>query len=225
MAWVYLATDLKHGCEVAIKVLKPDLSASLRVDRFLEEIRTTARLQHPHILPLFDSGEAGDLLFCVMPFVDGESLYERIKRERQLPIDEAIRIRAGVTIGTPLYMSPEQAGGDETIGWATDIFSLACVLYEMPVGTTPYPGNTPQAVAGKILSGSPPTQHRGPQDDPHQCRRCPAARTSNVGGRARRIRAACRCTGLARSSARRIRGSLRRSDGTRLVRTSYTPMG
>lgn len=148
MAWVYLATDLKHRCEVAIKVLKPDLSASLRVDRFLEEIRTTARLQHPHILPLFDSGEAGDLLFCVMPFVDGESLHERIKRERQLPIDEAIRIRAGVTIGTPLYMSPEQAGGDETIGSATDIFSLACVLYEMPVGTTPYPGKTPQSEAG-----------------------------------------------------------------------------
>ena len=209
MAWVYLATDLKHGREVAIKVLKPDLSASLGVDRFLEEIRTTAGLQHPHILPLFDSGEAGGFLFYVMPFVDGESLHERIKRERQLPIDEAIRIgadvaralhaahekgivhrdvkpgnillsgrealvadfgiavavdaaaggrhtQAGINIGTPLYMSPEQAAGDETIGSAADIFSLACVLYEMLVGTPPYTGNTPQAVLGKILSGSPP---------------------------------------------------------------------
>ena len=208
MAWVYLATDLKHERQVAVKVLKPDLAASLGAERFLKEIRTTAGLQHPHILPLFDSGEADTYLFYVMPYVEGESLREKIKRERQLPIDEAVRIAiaiahalhaahergivhrdikpanvlmsgreplvadfgiavavgaassarstaTGVSIGTPFYMSPEQATGDQEVSRTTDIFSLACVLYEMLVGEPPYTGSTAQAILGKILTGAP----------------------------------------------------------------------
>jgi serine/threonine-protein kinase len=208
MATVYLADDLKHERRVALKVLKPDLAAVVGADRFLAEIKTTANLQHPHILPLFDSGEANGFLFYVMPFIEGETLRDRLDRDRQLPIDEALGIataianalqtahdagvvhrdikpanillsrgeplvadfgialavgsasgsrltETGLSVGTPYYMSPEQATGDQAIGPASDTFALACVLYEMLVGEPPYPGSTAQAVLGKIIQGVP----------------------------------------------------------------------
>ena len=208
MATVYLAKDLKHSRHVALKVLKPELAAVVGAERFLAEIETTANLQHPHILPLFDSGEADTFLFYVMPYVEGETLRERIDRDRQLPVEEAVGIataianalhtaheqgvvhrdikpgnilmsrgealvadfgialavsaggagrltETGLSLGTPYYMSPEQATGDQAVGPASDTFALACVLYEMLVGEPPYPGNTAQAVLGKIIQGAP----------------------------------------------------------------------
>ena len=208
MATVYLADDLKHERKVALKVLKPELAAVVGAERFLAEIKTTANLQHPHILPLFDSGEADGFLFYVMPYVEGETLRDRIDRERQLPIDEALGIatavanalqtahdqgivhrdikpanillsrgeplvadfgialavgaaggsrltETGLSVGTPFYMSPEQATGDQIVGPASDTYALACVLYEMLVGEPPYLGNTAQAVLGKIIQGLP----------------------------------------------------------------------
>ena len=178
----------------------------LGADRFLAEIKTTANLQHPHILPLFDSGEADGFLFYVMPYVEGESLRDRLDRERQLPVEEAVRIttdlaealhaaheegvvhrdvkpanillsrgrplvadfgialavsaagggrmtETGLSLGTPHYMSPEQAVGDQTVSRTTDIYALGCVLYEMLVGEPPYTGGTAQAILGKIISG------------------------------------------------------------------------
>lgn len=207
MATVYLAEDVKHHRKVALKVLKPELAAVVGADRFLSEIQTTANLSHPHILPLHDSGEADTFLFYVMPYVDGESLRDRLDRERQLPVQEAVRIavalagaldhahkrgvihrdikpanillqdgqplmadfgialavgaaggarltETGLSVGTPFYMSPEQATGDQMIGAASDTYSLACVLYEMLLGEPPFPGATAQAVLGKILAGN-----------------------------------------------------------------------
>ena len=206
MATVYLADDLKHERKVALKVLKPELAAVVGAERFLAEIKTTANLTHPHILPLFDSGEADTFLFYVMPHIEGESLRERIDREKQLPVDEAVRIatnvaealdyahsqgvihrdikpenillqagkpvisdfgialavgvagggrltETGLSLGTPHYMSPEQATGDLSVGAATDIYALGCVLYEMLVAEPPYTGGTPQAILGKIIAG------------------------------------------------------------------------
>jgi serine/threonine protein kinase len=206
MATVYLAKDLKHNRNVALKILKPELAAAVGAERFLTEIETTANLTHPHILPLFDSGEADRFLFYVMPHVDGESLREKLDREHQLPVDEAVRIatnvaealdyahsrgvihgdikpanillqagkpvisdfgialaigvagggrltETGVSLGTPHYMSPEQATGDLGVGAATDIYALGCVLYEMLVGEPPYTGSTPQAILGRIIAG------------------------------------------------------------------------
>jgi serine/threonine-protein kinase len=208
MATVYLARDEKHNRGVALKVLKPELAAVVGADRFLAEIETTAQLQHPHILPLFDSGQADGFLFYVMPYVEGETLRERIDRDKQLPVDEAVGIavavanalqtaheagvvhrdikpgnillsrgeplvadfgialavgtasgtrltETGLSVGTPYYMSPEQATGDQAIGAASDIYALGAVLYEMLVGEPPYVGNTAQAVLGKILQGAP----------------------------------------------------------------------
>ena len=208
MATVYLAKDLKHNRNVALKVLKPELAAVVGAERFLAEIETTANLQHPHILPLFDSGEADTFLFYVMPFVEGETLQERISREKQLPVDEAVQIatavanalqtaheqgivhrdikpanillsrgeplvadfgialavgaaggsrltETGLSVGTPFYMSPEQATGDQQVGPASDTYALAAVLYEMLVGEPPFIGNTAQAVLGKIIQGAP----------------------------------------------------------------------
>ncbi len=208
MAVVYLADDLKHGRSVALKVLKPELAAVVGAERFLAEIKTTANLQHPHILPLFDSGEADSFLFYVMPYLEGETLRERINREHQLPIDEAVGIatavaaalqhahdrgvihrdikpanillqdgqpvvadfgialavgaaggsrltETGLSVGTPFYMSPEQATGDQSVGPASDTYSLAALLYEMLTGDPPYVGSTAQAVLGKIIQGAP----------------------------------------------------------------------
>ena len=210
MATVYLARDLRHKRDVALKVLEPELAAVVGSERFLAEIETTAGLQHPHILPLFDSGEADGLLFYVMPYVAGESLRERLDREHQLPVDDAVRIatnlaealgyahrqgvvhrdikpanvllqdgkalisdfgialavsagggeritETGLSLGTPHYMSPEQATGDQAVGPATDIWALGCVLYEMLVGEPPYTGGTPQAVLGKIITADVPS--------------------------------------------------------------------
>ena len=208
MATVYLADDLKHNRKVALKVLKPEFAAVVGAECFLAEIQVTANLQHPHILPLHDSGEADGFLFYVMPYVEGESLRDRLDREHQLPVDEAVKIttdlaealdyahrhkvihrdikpanilmhegrpliadfgialavgaagggrltETGLSLGTPHYMSPEQATGDQAVGSATDTYALGSVLYEMLVGEPPYPGTTAQAVLGKIIAGEP----------------------------------------------------------------------
>jgi Tol biopolymer transport system component len=204
MATVYLARDLKHERPVALKVLRPELASVLGGQRFLREIRLTAALQHPHILPLLDSGEAAGLYYYVTPFVEGKSLRERIRQERQLPVDEAVRLSrevadaleyahglgvvhrdikpenillsrghalvadfgialavsqaggerltdTGLSLGTPAYMSPEQALADGTPDGRSDQYSLACVLYEMLAGEPPYTGPTPQAIFAKRL--------------------------------------------------------------------------
>jgi len=208
MAIVYLARDLRHQRKVAVKVLKPQLSAALGVERFLSEIKVTANLQHPNLLPLFDSGEADGRLFYVMPFIEGESLRARLTRETQLPIDEAIRItsavasaldyahrqgvihrdlkpenillhegqplvadfgialaashagearltQTGLSLGTPSYMSPEQAVGDQHIDKRTDIYSLGAVLYEMLTGDPPYTGSSAPEIMAKLLTMKP----------------------------------------------------------------------
>ena len=205
MAVVYLAEDLKHHRHVALKVLLPDLAAALGSQRFLREIAIAATLAHPNILPLYDSGEADGLLYYAMPFVEGESLRDRLARDKQLPIADAIRItqevadalgyahahdlihrdikpenilfeaghavvsdfgiaravsaagsatltETGLAIGTPAYMSPEQASGSREVDGRSDLYSLGCVLYEMLSGETPYTGPTPLAILAKKLS-------------------------------------------------------------------------
>jgi len=205
MATVYLAEDLKHRRNVAIKVLRPELAAALGPERFLREVDVTANLNHPHILPLHDSGEADGFLFYVMPYVEGETLRDRMSREGQCPLDDALQITrevaaalsyahshdvihrdikpenillsageavvadfgiaraiteaggdhltdTGISIGTPAYMSPEQASGEQQLDGRSDIYSLGCVLYEMLAGEPPYTGPTAQAVMAKKLS-------------------------------------------------------------------------
>jgi len=208
MATVYLARDLKHDRDVALKVLRPDIAAMLGTERFLNEIKINARLDHPHILTLIDSGEADGFLYYVMPFVRGESLRERLKRERELVPDEALEItrqitsaleyahrqgivhrdikpqnillhegeavltdfgiavavkeaggnrltESGVTLGTPQYMSPEQASGDRAIDSRTDVYSMAAVLYEMLAGEPPHSGASVKTVIARLLTERP----------------------------------------------------------------------
>jgi len=208
MATVYLARDVRHNRRVALKVLKPDLGAVVGIDRFLSEIQVTANLQHPNLLPLFDSGAADHLLFYVMPYVEGESLRARLEREKQLPVDEAVRLatavasaldyahrhgvihrdlkpenillhegqplvadfgialavsnaggnritQTGLSLGTPQYMSPEQATGDRAIDGRTDIYSLGALTYEMLTGEAPHTGNTSQAIIARLLTERP----------------------------------------------------------------------
>ncbi|MDO8501803.1 MAG: protein kinase [Gemmatimonadaceae bacterium] len=208
MATVYLAQDIKHDRVVALKVLHPDLAASLGPDRFLREIRLAARLNHPHILPLFDSGDADGMLYYVMPYVEGESLRERLDREQQLPVEEAVHhgraiasaldyahrqnivhrdikpenvmiyegeamvmdfgiakavsaagsetlTQTGMMVGTPAYVSPEQAAGETNLDGRSDQYSLACVIYEMLSGERPFNGASPQAIMAKRFSETP----------------------------------------------------------------------
>ena len=205
MATVYIAEDLKHKRKVAVKVLRPELAAVLGAERFLQEIETTANLQHPHILPLFDSGEADSFLYYVMPFIDGETLRDKLNRETQLGIDEAVKIttevadaldyahrnnvihrdikpenillhdgrpmvadfgialavsaaaggrmtETGLSLGTPHYMSPEQATAEKDLTNRSDIYSLGCVVYEMLTGEPPHTGVSAQAIVMKIVT-------------------------------------------------------------------------
>jgi eukaryotic-like serine/threonine-protein kinase len=215
MATVFLAEDVRHDRKVALKVLKPELAAVLGADRFVVEIKTTAALQHPHILPLFDSGEAGGFLYYVMPFVDGETLRAKLDRESQLGVSEAVRItvavadaldyahrhgvvhrdikpenillhegrpvvadfgialavsaaaggrmtETGLSLGTPHYMSPEQATAEKEITGRSDIYSIASVLYEMLTGNPPHTASTAQQIIMKIITETPQpvTAHR-----------------------------------------------------------------
>jgi serine/threonine protein kinase len=208
MATVYLAEDLKHNRKVAVKVLKPELAVAIGAERFLAEIKTTANLQHPHILALHDSGEVNGTVFYVMPYIEGESLRDRLDREKQLPVDDAVRIatevadalqyahehgvihrdikpenillqrghavvadfgialaasktggarmtETGMSLGTPTYMSPEQAMGAREVDARTDIYSLGCVLYEMLVGEAPFVGPTAQSIVAKVITETP----------------------------------------------------------------------
>ncbi len=215
MATVYLAQDVKHERKVALKVLRPELAAVIGAERFLAEIKVTANLQHPHILPLHDSGEADSFLYYVMPYVEGETLRDKIEREKQLGVDEAIEItrsvaaaldyahrqsvihrdikpenillhdgqamvadfgialalshaggarltETGLSIGTPHYMSPEQAMGDRELDARSDVYSLGAMLYEMLAGDPPYTGSTAQAIVAKVITEKAPpvTVHR-----------------------------------------------------------------
>ena len=209
MATVYLAHDVRHDRPVALKVLRPELAAVIGAKRFLAEIRTTANLQHPHILPLHDSGEVSGTAFYVMPYVEGESLRDRLAREKQLPIADAVSIalevadalgyahehgvihrdikpenillqrghalvadfgialavsrseggtrmtETGMSLGTPHYMSPEQAMGERELTGRSDVYALGCVLYEMLVGEPPFTGPTAQAVLAKVMTAEP----------------------------------------------------------------------
>ena len=222
MATVYLAQDLRHDRQVAIKVLRPELAAVIGAERFLAEIKTTANLQHPHILPLFDSGmavgrlggssegQSAEFLFYVMPYIEGESLRDRLSREKQLPIADAVRIateiasaldyahrhnvihrdikpenillhdgralvadfgialaaskaggsrmtETGMSLGTPTYMSPEQAMGEREITVRSDVYALGCVTYEMLVGEPPFTGPTAQAIVARVMTAEPVT--------------------------------------------------------------------
>ena len=210
MATVYVAQDRRHAREVAIKVLRPDVAAAIGAERFLREIAIAARLTHPHVLPLIDSGQAAGSLYYVMPYVRGESLRQRLARERRLPLKDALRIarelgagldyahregfihrdvkpenvlladghaviadfgiaraicqscdgqnvtEVGLTIGTPEYMSPEQAAGDRDLDGRSDLYSLACVIYETLAGEPPFAGASARAVMAQHLSEAPP---------------------------------------------------------------------
>jgi eukaryotic-like serine/threonine-protein kinase len=280
MATVYLARDVKHNRCVAIKVLSAELGAVLGIERFLSEIRVTANLQHPNVLPLFDSGEAAGLLYYVMPFVDGESLRTMLDRERQLPVDEAVRIAAamanavdyahahgvvhrdlkpenillqsgqpivadfgialavsnaggervtqsGVSLGTPQYMSPEQAAGDRNIDARSDVYALGAMTYEMLVGEPPHTGVTAQAIIARIVVERPRSvRERRPSVPEHvdlaimrTLEKLPADRfaTAREFADALQGRVSIRATGASPRRTRRTRGvpvaSRRAGDG------------
>ena len=221
MATVYLAEDFRHGREVAVKVLHPDLASALGTDRFLREIRLAARLNHPHILPLFDSGEADGFLYYVMPYIEGESLRDLLNREGRLSIDHACGIarsvagaldyanknkivhrdikpeniminegeamvmdfgiakaltaasnetltQIGMVVGTPAYVSPEQAAGETEIDGRSDQYSLGCVVYEMLSGERPFTGPTAQAVLNKRFMEPAPSLRLKMKDIPDE---------------------------------------------------------
>src|ERR1051325_11716738 len=208
MATVYLAKDLRHHRSVALKVLSPELAAVVGRERFLAEIEVTANLHHPHLLPLFESGETGGVLFYAMPYIEGESLRTRLDREKQLSIEDAVHIaaavgsaldyahrhgvihrdlkpeniltherdplvmdfgialavsnaggarvtQAGISLGTPQYMSPEQATGDRQLDARSDIYSLGALTYEMIGGEPPHPGSSLQAIMAKVVADKP----------------------------------------------------------------------
>ncbi|HZE76533.1 MAG TPA: serine/threonine-protein kinase, partial [Gemmatimonadales bacterium] len=217
MATVYLAQDLRHDRPIALKVLHPELAAALGPERFQREIKLAARLQHPHILTVHDSGEipappGPPLLWFTMPYVEGETLRSRLNREKQLPLDDALRIarqaadaldyahrhgvvhrdikpenillsgshalvadfgigkaleagaaggltETGLTLGTPAYMSPEQASGDRDLDGRTDVYSLGTVLYEMLAGQPPFTGPTAQAILAQRFTETPRPLH------------------------------------------------------------------
>ncbi len=220
MATVYLARDLKHHRQVAVKVLRPELAAALGPDRFPREIRIVAQLQHPHVLPLHDSGEVDGFLFYVMPFVDGESLRTRLEREGPLPVGDVVRIlrevvdalayahshgvmhrdmkpdnvmlsgrhamvmdfgvakavhdaggdrvtTVGVAVGTPAYMSPEQATGQEHIDQRSDIYAVGILGYELLTGSVPFAGKTAQAIlSAHVMEAPAPVEERRPAVSP-----------------------------------------------------------
>ncbi|MEP6687690.1 MAG: protein kinase [Gemmatimonadales bacterium] len=212
MATVYLAEDIRHDRKVALKVLRPELAAVIGAERFLAEIKLTANLQHPHILPLFDSGEADSYLFYVMPFIHGETLRDRLNREKQLPVADAVRVatevasaldyahrhgvvhrdikpenillhdgqalvadfgialaaskasgsrmtETGMSLGTPHYMSPEQAMGEREITGRSDVYAIGAVLYEMLSGDPPFTGSTAQAIVARVVTETPRSLH------------------------------------------------------------------
>jgi len=208
MATVFLARDLRHHRPVALKVLHPELALSMGADRFDREIQIAARLQHPHIVALYDSGQAGKLFYYVMPFIEGESLRQRLEREGRIPLEEAARIaravataldyahrqqvvhrdikpenvmlqegeplvtdfgiakavtaavggltQTGTAVGTPTYMSPEQAGGEASVDARSDIYSLGAMLYELIAGAAPFVGPTTQSIIAKLFTEPPP---------------------------------------------------------------------
>ncbi len=212
LATVYLAEDLKHHRQVAVKVLRTELAAVVGAERFLHEIQIAAKLNHPHILTLIDSGEADGFLYYVMPYVQGESLRDKLQREKQLAVEDALAItrdvasamayahaqgvihrdlkpgnillhegeamvadfglalalraaggqrltETGLSLGTPEYMSPEQATADEDVDARSDIYSLGAVLYELLAGEPPHTGRSTQAIIAKLLT-EPPTPLR-----------------------------------------------------------------
>ena len=222
MATVYLAHDTRHDREVAIKVLHTDLGASLGLERFLSEIRITAKLQHPHIVPVFDSGDADGLLFFVMPRVEGETLRARLDRTGPLPIAEAVRYvrevadalsyahgrgilhrdlkpenillsgghalladfgiagssgmplaqrltQTGMAVGTPAYMSPEQATGERTLGPASDVYGLGAILFELLTGMPPFTGVTYEAMLVQRFTQDAPRASTRRADTPPGC--------------------------------------------------------
>src|SRR6476469_6989969 len=212
MATVYLANDVKHHREVAVKVFRAELSSILGADRFLREVEIAARLNHPHILPLYDSGDASGFLFYVMPYITGESLRAKMDREKQLSVDQALAItrqvaaaldyahernvihrdvkpenimlhegeamiadfgialvtdsaderitEGGIVVGTPAYMSPEQSFSDSALDARSDVYSLACVLYEMLAGEPPYSAPNAQALVLKRIFDPIPAVRR-----------------------------------------------------------------
>jgi serine/threonine protein kinase len=238
MATVYLAEDAKHGRKVAVKVMRPELTATLGADRFLREVEIAARLNHPHILPMYDSGEAHGVLYYAMPYVEGASLEGKMRREGQMQAEEACRLaremaealayahergvvhrdikpanillsgghalvadfgiaravgaegqaltQTGLAVGTPQYMSPEQATGENDVDGRTDVYAVGSVLYEMLAGEPPFTGPTAQAVLARSLTEAlrPLTATR-PGSRPSPRRRSPGVR--RIGTRRRAL--------------------------------------